>query len=112
MLLENKSAVIYGAEERSAVQSPMPLREGARLFLSSRHLTGVENAANEIAAAAEWLRPRKWMPSMSKEWISTSAWSSKKVEAFISFNAIGISNTRSDGSPLPGCEMRRFWGRP
>jgi NADP-dependent 3-hydroxy acid dehydrogenase YdfG len=52
MLLENKIAVIYGAGGAigGAVARAFA-REGARLFLTGRHLAPVEIAAKEVASA-------------------------------------------------------------
>jgi NAD(P)-dependent dehydrogenase (short-subunit alcohol dehydrogenase family) len=52
MLLQNKNAVIYGAGGAigSAVARAF-VREGARLFLSGRHLAAVELVANGVVSA-------------------------------------------------------------
>ncbi len=59
MLLEQKTAVIYGAGGAigSAVARAFA-REGARVFLAGRTRPPLEALAREIAQAGEWPRRR------------------------------------------------------
>ena len=51
MLLENKTAVIYGAGAVGSAVARTFAREGAKVFLSGRSLSKVERVAQEIVAA-------------------------------------------------------------
>ena len=91
MLLENKTAVIYGAGGAigGAVARAFA-REGARLFLTGRDVAKVDAVAEEIVAAGGVARQRRSTRSTSKpceEHLDTVVERAGRVD--ISFNAIG-----------------------
>jgi NADP-dependent 3-hydroxy acid dehydrogenase YdfG len=94
MLLEHKSAVIYGAGGAigSAVARAFA-REGARLFLAGRTLATLDAVARDISAAGgvgEAAQVDALDESSVAQYIAAVA---KKVEGIdVSFNAIGMED--------------------
>ncbi len=113
MLLKDKVAVIYGAG--GAVGSAVPhafAREGAKLFLIGRHGAPVEGLAREIAATGGSAEA-KVLDALDGEGIDKhlDAVVAKTGRIDISFNAVGIRNTKLQGVPLVGLDAEEF-GRP
>jgi NAD(P)-dependent dehydrogenase (short-subunit alcohol dehydrogenase family) len=110
MMLKNKVAVIYGAGGAigSAVARAFA-SEGARLFLTGRHLAPVEAVANEVnsaggsAAAAE-------VDALDEQGVDKHLQSviDKAGRLDISFNAVGIPNARILGVPLIQLDVEQF----
>ncbi len=110
MRLKNKVAVIYGASGAigGAVARAFA-REGAKLFLTGRRLGPVDAVASEIASAGA-----------SAEVATVDALDEGAIDAHlrslmekagrvdISFNAIGIPNTRLQGVPLTELSAEQF----
>ena len=102
MMLKNKVAVIYGAGGAigGAVARAFA-SEGARLFLTGRHQAAVETVARDIVSAGG-----------SAEAAEVDALDEQAVDRHlqyvvdragrvdISFNAVGIANTKIVGVPL------------
>jgi len=110
MLLKDKVAVIYGAG--GAVGSAVPhafAREGAKLFLIGRHGAPVEGLAREIAATGGSAEA-KVLDALDGEGIDKhlDAVVAKTGRIDISFNAVGIRNTKLQGVPLVGLDVEEF----
>jgi len=110
MLLKDKVAVIYGAG--GAVGSAVPhafAREGAKLFLIGRHGAPVEGLAREIAATGASAEA-KVLDALDGEGIDKhlDAVVAKTGRIDISFNAVGIRNTKLQGVPLVGLDVEEF----
>src|SRR4029077_4670949 len=92
MLLENKSAVIYGAggSVGGAVARAFA-REGARAFLTGRNLETIDTLAKEISTAggtAETAQVDALDEKAVASHLDTVVEKAEKID--ISFNAIGI----------------------
>ena len=102
MLLENKSAVVYGAGGAigGAVARAFA-REGATVFLTGRELAKVEWAAKDIRAAGGHAEAAQ-VDALDEEAIDKhlGAVTAKAGGIDISFNAIGIPNTTLQGVPM------------
>jgi NAD(P)-dependent dehydrogenase (short-subunit alcohol dehydrogenase family) len=110
MMLKDKVAVIYGAGGAigSAVARAFA-SEGANLFLTGRHLAPVEVVAKEIVSAGG-----------SAEAVEVDALDEQAVDKHlqsviddagrldISFNAVGIPNTKIVGVPLIELDVEQF----
>jgi NAD(P)-dependent dehydrogenase (short-subunit alcohol dehydrogenase family) len=110
MLLQDKVAVIYGAG--GAVGGAVARafgREGARLFLTGRHLAPVEAVAKEIVAAGGSAQAAA-VDALDEPAIDTHLQSvtDQAGHLDISFNAVGIPDTEILGVPLVELEAERF----
>jgi NAD(P)-dependent dehydrogenase (short-subunit alcohol dehydrogenase family) len=110
MLLQNKVAVIYGAG--GAIGSAIALafaREGARLFLTGRHLAAVEMVANEVVSAGGSAEAAK-VDALNEQAVDKHLQSviDKAGRVDISFNAVGIPGTNILGVPLVELDVPQF----
>jgi NAD(P)-dependent dehydrogenase (short-subunit alcohol dehydrogenase family) len=110
MLLENKVAVIYGAG--GAIGSTVArafAREGAKLFLTGRHRAPVEAVARDVNSNG---RPAETaeVDALDEQAVDSHLQSviEKAGRVDISFNAIGIPNTRIQGVPLVDLDVEQF----
>jgi NAD(P)-dependent dehydrogenase (short-subunit alcohol dehydrogenase family) len=110
MLLQDKVAVIYGAG--GAVGGALArafAAEGARLFLTGRHLAPVEAVAKEIVAAggsAEAAQVDALDEQAIDQHLQSVIDTAGRVD--ISFNAVGIPGTNLLGVPLAELDAERF----
>ena len=106
MMLKDKIAVIYGAGGAigGAVARAFA-SEGARVFLTGHHRTTVEAVARDIDAAgvAE-------VDALNEQAIDKHLQSviDKAGRVDISFNAVGIANTKGLGIPLVELDAEKF----
>jgi NAD(P)-dependent dehydrogenase (short-subunit alcohol dehydrogenase family) len=110
MMLKDKVAVIYGAGGAigSSVANAFAL-EGAILFLTGRHLAPVEIVAKEIVSAggsAEAAEVDALDEQAVDEHLQSVIDEAGRVD--ISFNAVGIPNTRIVGVPLVELDVEQF----
>src|SRR5690348_10735286 len=99
MRLENKSAVIYGANGGiGAAVAQAFAREGATLFLAGRNLAKVEQMAKAIRAAGGRAEAAQ-VDALDEQAIDRhlDAVTVKSGRVDISFNAVGIPNTTLQG---------------
>ena len=110
MLLQNKNAVIYGAGGAigSAVARAFA-REGARLFLSGRHLAAVELVANGVVSAGGSAEAAE-VDALDEQAIDKHLESviGKAGRVDIAFNAVGIPGTNILGVPLVELDVAQF----
>jgi NAD(P)-dependent dehydrogenase (short-subunit alcohol dehydrogenase family) len=110
MLLQNKNAVIYGAGGAigSAVARAFA-REGARLFLSGRHLAAVELVANGVVSAGGSAEAAE-VDALDEQAIEKHLESviGKAGRVDIAFNAVGIPGTNILGVPLVELDVAEF----
>jgi NAD(P)-dependent dehydrogenase (short-subunit alcohol dehydrogenase family) len=110
MLLQNKNAVIYGAGGAigSAVARAFA-REGARLFLSGRHLAAVELVANGVVSAGRSAEAAE-VDALDEQAIEKHLESviGKAGRVDIAFNAVGIPGTNILGVPLVELDVAEF----
>jgi len=110
MLLEGKVAVIYGAG--GAVGSAVArafAREGAKLFLTGHHGASLEALAREIrgtGAAAETAVVDALDGKSIDSHLDVVVEKAGRVD--ISFNAVGIPNTKLQGVPLAELDLEEF----
>ena len=109
-MLKDKVAVIYGAGGAigSSVANAFAL-EGAILFLTGRHLAPVEIVAKEIVSAggsAEAAEVDALDEQAVDEHLQSVIDEAGRVD--ISFNAVGIPNTRIVGVPLVELDVEQF----
>ncbi|EFH86849.1 SDR family NAD(P)-dependent oxidoreductase [Ktedonobacter racemifer] len=109
-LLSNKNAVIYGAGGAigGAVARAFAC-EGATVFLTGRDLKEVESVADEIRAAggkAEAAQVDALDEAAIDKHLSDMEASAGSVD--ISFNAVGIPDTKILGVPLAELDARQF----
>lgn len=110
MLLKDKVAVIYGAagDIGSAVAHAFA-REGATLFLTGHRRTAVDAVAKDIIAAGGSAAAAE-VDALDEQAIDEHLQSVTDAagRADISFNAVGIPNTRMLGVPLAELDVREF----
>ena len=110
MRLNNKVAVIYGAGGAigSAVARAFA-REGAELFLAGRHLTPVNAVAKEVVAAGGHAEAAE-VNALDEQAVDRHLQSvlDKAGCIDISFNAVGIPNTKIQGVPLVELDVEQF----
>jgi NAD(P)-dependent dehydrogenase (short-subunit alcohol dehydrogenase family) len=110
MLLENKIAVIYGAGGAigGAVARAFA-REGARLFLTGRHVAPVEVAAKEVTSAGGSAEAAE-VDALDEQAVDKHLQSviDKAGRVDISFNAVGIPNAKILGVPLVELDVEHF----
>jgi NAD(P)-dependent dehydrogenase (short-subunit alcohol dehydrogenase family) len=110
MMLKDKVAVIYGAGGAigGAVARAFA-REGAKLFLTGRHLAPVEAVAKDIASAdgsAEAAEVDALDEQAVDEHLQSVIEKAGRVD--ISFNAVGIPNAGILGVPLVELDVEQF----
>ena len=110
MLLEKKVAVIYGAGGAigGAVARAFA-REGARVFLTGRQLGPVETIANQIKLAggfAEAAEVDALDEAAIDRHLQTVIAQAGRVD--ISFNAVGLSDSKIVGVPLIDLDLEQF----
>jgi NAD(P)-dependent dehydrogenase (short-subunit alcohol dehydrogenase family) len=110
MILKDKVAVIYGAGGGigGAVAGAFA-REGARLFLTGRHLAPVEAVAKGIVAAGGWAEAAQ-VDALDEQAVDKHLQSviDKAGRLDISFNAVGIPNAKILGVPLTELSVEQF----
>jgi NAD(P)-dependent dehydrogenase (short-subunit alcohol dehydrogenase family) len=110
MLLNNKVAVIYGATGAigGAVARAFA-SEGASLFLTGRNLAPVEAVAKEIVAAGGSAEAAE-VDALDEQAVDDHLQSviDKAGRIDISFNAVGIPNTKILGVPLVELDVGQF----
>lgn len=110
MLLENKVAVIYGAGGAigGAVARAFA-HDGARVFLTGRHLASVEAVAKAIVSAGGSAEAAK-VDAVDEQEVDTHLQSvvDKEGRVDISFNALGISDPKILGTPLVDLDVEQF----
>lgn len=109
MLLENKTAVVYGAGGAvGRAVARVFAREGARLFLTGRRLAGLEELAREITAAGGRAEAAR-VDALSQDEVERHA--AEVVERAggidISVNAVSIRGDLQ-GTPLTGLSLEDF----
>jgi NAD(P)-dependent dehydrogenase (short-subunit alcohol dehydrogenase family) len=110
MMLKDKVAVIYGAG--GAIGGAVALgfaREGAKLFLTGRHLAPVEAVAKDITSvggSAEAAEVDALDEQSLDKHLQSVADEAGRVD--ISFNAVGISDTKILGVPLVELDVEQF----
>jgi NAD(P)-dependent dehydrogenase (short-subunit alcohol dehydrogenase family) len=110
MMLKDKVAVIYGAGGAigSATANAFA-REGAKLFLTGRHVASVDLVAKEIASAggsAEAAEVDVLDEQAVDEHLQSVIDKAGRVD--ISFNAVGITDAKILGVPLAELEVEQF----
>jgi NAD(P)-dependent dehydrogenase (short-subunit alcohol dehydrogenase family) len=110
MLLKEKVAVIYGAG--GAIGSAVARAfapEGAKLFLTGRHLAPVEVVAQEVASAGGSAEAAE-VDALDEQAVDKHLQSviDKAGSVDISFNAVGIPNAKILGVPLTELDVGQF----
>jgi NAD(P)-dependent dehydrogenase (short-subunit alcohol dehydrogenase family) len=110
MLLESKNAVIYGAGGAigGAVARAFA-SEGANLFLTGRKLAPVEVVAKEIVSAGRSAEAAE-VDALDEQAVDKHLQSviDKAGRVDISFNAVGIPDTKIVGVPLTELDVEQF----
>ena len=107
MLLENKSALIYGAGPVGSAVARTFAREGARLFLAGRTLATLERLAAEIAATGGTVETAS-VDALDERAVDEHAESVAATAGRIdvAFNAIGYGDVH--GQPLSEMPFEEF----
>lgn len=109
-LLKDKVALIYGAT--GAVGSTVArafAREGAQVFLSSRHLSRVQSIANELSSSggiAEAAQVDALDEESVEKYVQEVFEKTGKID--VSFNAIGIPQEGEQGTLLTDVSLENF----
>jgi NAD(P)-dependent dehydrogenase (short-subunit alcohol dehydrogenase family) len=110
MMLKDKVAVIYGAGGAigSAVARAFA-SEGASLFLTGRHLAPVEVIANDVVSANGSAEAAE-VDALDEQAVDNHLQSviDKAGRVDISFNAVGIPDTKILGVPLIKLDVEQF----
>jgi NAD(P)-dependent dehydrogenase (short-subunit alcohol dehydrogenase family) len=110
MMLKDKVAVIYGAGGGigGAVARAFA-REGAKLFLTGRLRTPIEGVAKDIVSAGGSVEAAK-VDALDERAVDKHLQSviDKACRVDISFNAVGIPNTKIVGVPLVELDVEQF----
>jgi NAD(P)-dependent dehydrogenase (short-subunit alcohol dehydrogenase family) len=110
MMLTDKVAVIYGAGGAigSAVARAFA-SEGANLFLTGRHLAPVEVVAKEVVSAGGSANAAE-VDALDEQAVDKHLQSviDKAGRVDISFNAVGVPNTKILGVPLIELDVEQF----
>jgi NAD(P)-dependent dehydrogenase (short-subunit alcohol dehydrogenase family) len=110
MMLKDNVAVIYGAGGAigGAVARAFA-REGANVFLTGRHLAPVEAVAKDLVAAGGSAEAAE-VDALDEQAVDQHLQSmiDKAGRVDISFNAVGIPDTRILGVPLVELDVERF----
>jgi NAD(P)-dependent dehydrogenase (short-subunit alcohol dehydrogenase family) len=110
MLLKDKVAVIYGAGGAIGVAVARALAsEGARVFLTGRSMAPVEGAAQDIVSARGSAEAAK-VDALDEQAVDRHLRSviAKAGRVDISFNAVGIPDTKILGVPLVELDVEQF----
>jgi NAD(P)-dependent dehydrogenase (short-subunit alcohol dehydrogenase family) len=110
MSLENKNAIIYGAGGAvGAAVAHAFAREGARVFLTGRNLSGVDAVAKEISAAGGAVETAQ-IDALDEAAVENhlDAIVDKAGTIDVSFNAIGIPQQGIQGIPLTELSVESF----
>jgi NAD(P)-dependent dehydrogenase (short-subunit alcohol dehydrogenase family) len=110
MMLTDKVAVIYGAGGGTGRAIARAFaREGAKLFLTGRHLAPVEAVAKDVVAAGGSAEAAE-VDALDEEVVDTHLQSviDKAGRVDISFNAVGIPNAKILGVPLVELDVEQF----
>jgi NAD(P)-dependent dehydrogenase (short-subunit alcohol dehydrogenase family) len=105
--LKDKYAIVYGAS--GAVGSAVArafVREGATVFLTGRTLAKVEAVATDIGGAAEAAEVDALDESAVEKHLQSVIDRVGRID--ISFNAVGIRNTKLQGVPLVDLDIEQF----
>ncbi len=110
MLLKNKNAVIYGGGGAigGAVARAFA-REGAKVFLAGRTLVKLDAVAKEILASGGAVETAQ-VDALDEQAVDKHLQSviDKAGRVDISFNAVGIPNTKILGVPLVEMDVEQF----
>ena len=110
MMLKNKVAVIYGAGGAigGAVARAFAT-EGAKLFLTGRHLASVEVVAKDVVSAGGSAEATE-VNALDEQAVDKHLQSviDKAGRVNISFNAVGIPNAKILGVPLVEIDVEQF----
>jgi NAD(P)-dependent dehydrogenase (short-subunit alcohol dehydrogenase family) len=109
-MLTNKNAVIYGAG--GAIGGAIArafAREGARVFLTGRNLSKVDAVAKEIMAAGGTAESAQ-VDALDEQAVDRHLQSviDRVGRIDISFNAVGIPQTKIQGVPLVELDVEQF----
>jgi NAD(P)-dependent dehydrogenase (short-subunit alcohol dehydrogenase family) len=110
MMLKDNVAVIYGAGGAIGGAAARAFaREGANVFLTGRHLAPVEAVAKDIVAAGGSAEAAE-VDALDEQAVDQHLQSviDKAGRVDISFNAVGIPDTRILGVPLVELDVERF----
>jgi NAD(P)-dependent dehydrogenase (short-subunit alcohol dehydrogenase family) len=110
MLLENKTAVIYGAGGGiGGTVARAFAREGAKLFLTGHRRASVEAVAKEVNSAGGSAEVAE-VDALDERAVDKHLRSviDKSGSVDISFNAVGIPNTKILGVPLIELDVEQF----
>jgi NAD(P)-dependent dehydrogenase (short-subunit alcohol dehydrogenase family) len=110
MLLKDKVAVGYGAGGAIGGEIARAFAsEGAKLFLTGRHLAPVEAVAKDIVAAGGSAEAAQ-VDALDEQAVDTHLQSvvDKAGRVDISFNAVGIPDTQILGVPLVELDVEQF----
>jgi NAD(P)-dependent dehydrogenase (short-subunit alcohol dehydrogenase family) len=110
MMLKDKVAVIYGAGGAiGGAVARASAREGAKLFLTGRHLAPVEVVANDIVAAGGSAEAAE-VDALDEQAVDEHLQSviDKSGRLDISFNAVGITDPNILGVPLVELDVGQF----
>ncbi|OBB96458.1 SDR family NAD(P)-dependent oxidoreductase [Mycobacterium sp. 852002-40037_SCH5390672] len=110
MLLNNKTAIVYGAA--GAVGTAVSLafaQEGARVFVTGRNLEAINTLAKQITAAGGTAEASQ-VDALDEQAVTEhlTAVAEKAAAVDISFNAIGIPQHRMQGTPLTELSLENF----
>jgi NAD(P)-dependent dehydrogenase (short-subunit alcohol dehydrogenase family) len=110
MLLENKTAIIYGAG--GAVGGAIArvfAREGAKVFLTGHHLAKVDAVAHDISTQGGLVETAQ-VDALDEKAVKThmSAVEKEAGSIDVSFNAIGIPQQGIQGIPLTELSVDSF----
>src|ERR671914_1456599 len=110
MMLKDKVALIYGAG--GAIGSAIArafASEGANLFLTGRHLTAVEVVAKDVVSTGGAAEAAE-VDALDEQAVDKHLQSviDKAGRVDISFNAVGIPNTKILGVPLVELDVGQF----
>ena len=110
MMLKDKVAVIYGAGGGTGGAVARAFAsEGAKLFLTGRHLAPVEVVAKDVVSAGGSAEAAE-VDALDEQAVDRHLQSviDKAGRVDISFNAVGISNTEIVGVPLAELDVEQF----
>src|SRR5258708_36329650 len=110
MTLKNKVGVIYGDGGAVGGAGASALaREGAKLFLTGRHLAPVKAVAKDVASAGESVETAE-VDALDGKAVDSHLQSviDKAGRVDISFNAVCIPNTTLQGVPLAELHGEQF----
>src|SRR5689334_3747659 len=109
MLLKNKVAVIYGAGGVGGAVAKAFAREGARVYFAARNAAAAASLADDIVAAGGKAEAAE-VDALDERAIGDhlQAVLGKAGGLDISFNAVGIRNTKLQGVPLMELSSEQF----